>query len=668
MNSRILFSLVLATQMFVFRLSLIAQDTVHVWELSEVRLQSEKEYANPYTDVDVWIELDGPEFTKRIYGFWDGGNNFIVRFVANKKGEWSWKSASSSSDPGLDGKHGSVTAIGWTETELRENPLRRGFIRATSNKHALMFDDGTPYFAIGDTWFSMGADRFKWYDDTVKRPIGPKAGFKDYVRLRKEQGFNWINMIATYPNWMTDDSSYHLRMYDSARTTIRSAWREFGENSAKNMDNEGGRPFMFPGKVPGYENFFPDMDRINPEYFKYIDRKIAYLNENGFVPFMEAFRRDASLLWSKYYKWPESYVRFLQYFYARYHAYNVILGPVHLDIIQGTISPAELSHAIGIVQERYGPLPFGNLLSANANPSTLENWGDSSWVTLHQIGNKREHDHYWYLTEIFRSKYPAPALNGEPYYAGYKDARGEGIGVGYSLGADGNTMRDNEIVRSGAYGCFLSGGLAGHVYGAEGIWGGDIEPAAPVQMWYAFTWTSAAQMKYLAKFTLSVGPRYQELVPNADLISPNKTNEIFSYRGWAYCARTDDRNIFLAYFEPECLQSHVRGAHTNGVYRAQWYDPRNGTWHDANNGRLASNNVGTIRLPPVPKGGDWGLKLIYEGPNDPNNPIAQVQYIGRQWIGRREQYLRTYLPYAAILITFAVGIFWWRRKFSLTMR
>jgi hypothetical protein len=120
-----------------------------------------------------------------------------------------------------------------------------------------MFDDGTPYFAIGDTWFSMGADRFKWYDDTVKRPIGPIAGFKDYVRLRKEQGFNWINMIATYPNWMTDDSSYHLRYARLAKTTIRSAWMEFGKNSAKNMDNEGGRPFIVSRKGAGVWKFLP---------------------------------------------------------------------------------------------------------------------------------------------------------------------------------------------------------------------------------------------------------------------------------------------------------------------------------------------------------------------------------------------------------------------------
>ncbi len=77
------------------------------------------------------------------------------------------------------------------------------------------------------------------------------------------------------------------------------------------MDNEGGRPFFFPGKVPGYENYFPDMGRINPAYFKYIDRKIAYLNANRFVPFLEASRRDASLPWYQYYKWPDSYSRYL---------------------------------------------------------------------------------------------------------------------------------------------------------------------------------------------------------------------------------------------------------------------------------------------------------------------------------------------------------------------
>jgi hypothetical protein len=202
-------------------------------------------------------------------------------------------------------------------------------------------------------------------------------------------------------------------------------------------------------------------------------------------------------------------------------------------------------------------------------------------------------------------------LNGEPYYAGYKDARGPGS-VNYDRGAPGGTDLDNQFVRSCMYGCFLSGGLAGHVYGAEGIWGADIEPSAPVHMWEAFQWRSSDEMKYLAKFAFSVGKRYQELVPIADLVSPDKTHDILSYEGWAYCARTPDKKIFLAYFEKGCPRSQVRGTILNSVYRAQWYDPRNGTWNDVGNGKVTSSKIGNIYLPDFPSDTDWGLRLVFE--------------------------------------------------------
>ena len=590
-----------------------SSNVIHIWEKQELTFIAANTYKNAYTDVIVWVDLTGPGFSKRVYGFWDGGQTFHLRVVATQPGTWTWKSGSSPEDPGLSGKSGSFTAVNWTEAEKNENPLRRGFVRATANKHALEHADGTPFFIIGDTWYSVPANRFKWYDDNNERPIGPTAGFKDYVGYRKAQGYNWLNIIAAFPNWMTDDKSWHIVMNDSAKTTVRSAWLEFGTGSAKNMDNEGGRPFFFPGKVPGYENQFPDMDRINPEYFKYLDRKIDYLNANGFVPFIEVSRRDAGLCWYKYYGWPDSYARFIQYIFSRYQANNTVLSPIHLDIIDETVSPDDYTNAIHVVEKKFGPPPFGTLLSANANPSTLENWGDDSWVTLHQIGNMREHNNYWYLTEIFNLKNPTPALNGEPYYSGYRDARGPGS-ANYTRGATGGTELDNEFCRSGTYGSFLSGGLAGHVYGAEGIWGADIEPTAPVKMWDAFQWRSGAEVQYLKSFAFSIGKRYQELVPLADLVSPNKTHETLSYQGWAYCARTDDKQIFLAYFEKGCPLSQVRGAKLNSVYHAQWFNPRDGSWLDVGKGKLVANKIGIIELPEFPSDTDWGLKLIYEGP------------------------------------------------------
>ena len=580
----------------------------HVWDKQELTFEASRQYTNPYTAVTVWVELTGPHFKKRVYGFWDGGQTFRVRLVADEPGTWTWTSSSSPVDDGLSGKSGSFEAVPWSEAEKEANPLRRGFLRSTPNHHALEHADGTPFFALGDTWWSLGANRFRWYDDDQERPIGPTAGFKDYVRYRKAQGFNWINLIAAFPNWMTDGQPWHVVMDDAARTTVRSAWLEFGANSAKNMDNEGGRPFFFPGKVPGYENMFPDVDRINPAYFHYLDRKIDYLNAQGMVPFMEVSRRDASLCWKKYYAWPDSYARFIQYIWSRYQANHTVLSPIHLDIISESVGPSDYMSAIRLVLEKFGPPPFGTLLSANANPSTLENWGEASWVTLHQIGNMREHNNYWYLTEIFQSSHPQPALNGEPYYSGYVDARG--LNGGYKYGAPGGTEKDDQFVRSAMYGSFLSGGLAGHVYGAEGIWGGDIEAQAPVKMWDAFQWRSAEQMRHLRTFAFSIGKRYQELVPDADLISPNKTQELRSYEGWAYCARTPDKELFLAYFEKGCPRSQVRGARLDTPYRAQWFDPRTGAWHAMGGGTLRSSVIGIIMLPQVPTDTDWGLQLL----------------------------------------------------------
>jgi hypothetical protein len=354
------------------------------------------------------------------------------------------------------------------------------------------------------------------------------------------------------------------------------------------------------------------VDRINPEYFKYVDRKIDYLNEQGFVPFIEVSRRDASECWKKYYSWPDSYSRFIEYIWSRYQANNTVLSPIHLDIIQESITVPDFVNAIDLVMKKYGPPPFGTLLSANANPSTLVNWGENSWVTLHQVGNKREHEYYWYMTEIFRDPQTRPALNGEPYYSGYVDARG--LNGGYKYGAPGGTEKDDQYVRSAMYGNFLSGGLAGHVYGAEGIWGADIESVAPIKMWDAFQWNSAAQMKYLRTFAFSIGKRYQELVPDEDLVVPNKTHIVKGYEGWAYAARTPDKKIFLAYFEKGCPRSLVRGAQVMSLYRAQWFDPRKGAWSDIGNGTLKADNIGEISLPDFPSDMDWGLSLTYTGP------------------------------------------------------
>ena len=579
--------------------------TYHVWEKVEITLYASKSYENPYRQVEVWVDLKGPGFNKRCYGFWDGDNMFRVRVLATAPGTWIWNSGSNQRDSGLNGKTGRFVAIAWEEAAKTENPCRRGMVKASANGHAFEYADGTPFFLLGDTWWSVPTFRYKWYDDDKQRPIGPHAGFKDYIAFRRKQGFNCIAMIAAFPNWANDGKPASLKTADG--TVLRSAWKQPGTKSAKNMhDEDGNRAFLFPGRVPGYENHFPDVDRINPKYFRNLDRKIDYLNSQGFVPFIEVSRRDIGQAWKKYYQWPQSYTRYIQYLWSRYQANSCLFSPIHLDSTGATIPPEQWNLAANKVIERYGRPPFGTLAGTNSNPSTLRNFGHvdkAKWLTFHQIGNKRTHDLYPYLTEIFNASPPVPGINGEPYYAGM-------------LGAAGGTETSALYCRSGMYGSVLSGGLGGHIYGAGGwgggMWGGNVEDAADNHIWDVIKWQSADQMQHLRTFILSEGSRYQELVPSANLLSPNRSGKANSCIGWAYCARTAKQDFFLLYFEKDCPQATLSGALSNGKYKARWCNPRTGDWMNA--GILIANSSGRISLPNFPGNTaksrtDWGLKL-----------------------------------------------------------
>jgi len=579
--------------------------TVHVWEKVEITLNAGKHYDNPYTEVEVWVDLEGPGFEKRCYGFWDGDNVFRVRVLAVAPGLWKWNSGSNQIDPGLNGKSGEFTAVDWPETGKEANPCRRGMIRASANGHAFEYSDGTPYFLLGDTWWSVPTFRYKWYGDNKQRPIGPNAGFKDYVRFRRKQDFNCIAMIAAFPNWSNDDKPASLKMPDE--TVLRSAWKQAGTESAKDMhDEEGNLAFLFPGKIPGYEKYFPDVDRINPKYFRNMDRKIDYLNSQGFVPFIEVSRRDIGQGWKKYYEWPQSYIRYIQYIWSRYQANICLFSPIHLDWTGSTIKAEEWNLAANRVIEKYGHPPFGTLAGTNSNPSTLRNFGHTDkakWLTFHQIGNRRTHDLYPFLTEIFNASPPVPGINGEPYYAGME-------------GAEGDSETSALYCRSAMYGSVLSGGLGGHIYGAGGwdggMWGGNVEDAAQNHIWDVIKWRSADQMRHLRTFILSEGGRYRDLVPSANLIKPNRAGKAKSCTGWSYCARTEDKDFFVLYFEKDCPKANISGAILMGKYETVWFNPRTGSWRDA--GVLSASSAGVIDLPSFPGNitrsrNDWAMKL-----------------------------------------------------------
>jgi hypothetical protein len=479
-------------------------------------------------------------------------------------------------------------------------------ISSSANGHAFQYADGTPFFLIGDTWWATPTFRYPWRDDDTIRPMGPTAGFKEYIAYRKNQEYNCVAILAALPNWNNDDKPARLIAEDG--TIIRSGWVQAGTKSAKTMTDEAGnRAFMFPGKVTGYESYFPDVERINPEYFKSLDRKIDYLNSQGFVPFIEVARRDIGQAWKKYYPWPDSYMRYIQYIWSRYQANICLYSPIHFDYDRETIPADDWNTAANMVIDKYGHPPFGTLAGTNPTGSSLHNWGHTDrarWLTFHQIGNLRTHDSFSLLTEIFRTEPAVPAINGEPYYDGMENAEG---------GSDEAAL----WCRSAMYGSVLSGGLGGHIYGAGGwsggVWSGEVELESKYPMWKVFQWQSGDQIRHLKKFLLSEEQKYQDLVPCSERILPNQSAGPKVTTGWAYGAATPENDLLMLYFEKGCPQAVVTGVNPKAKYNANWFDPRNGRWIHVDIPQVAEE-TGRIILPPFPdntdlSGMDWAIKL-----------------------------------------------------------
>jgi hypothetical protein len=596
---------------------------VHVWEMKQISLKAEKDYENCYTDVTCWIELKGPNFSKRIYGFWDGGRDFLVRIVATEPGNWQWTSGSNQPDDnGLNNHSGEFTAVDWSEEEKQQNPNRHGFVRPTPNGHALQYADGTPFFMIGDTWLAGTTWRLPFRGVTPAKNYtpGPGIGFEDAVAYRKKQGFNSASMIACFPNWESDcnPSTYA----DSSGLYLRNAWEKFDyfvdgdELTAKNMRDEyGNRPFQMSDEHKGVADF----DRINPEYFQSLDKKMQYLSDQGFVPLLETIRRDNCPAWKAYFDFNESFARYVQYLISRYGAYNMLFSGIHLDWIpkEYSLTADEFNEALIYHLKKYGPLPFGQPHTTLINNSTYLQFGHNQscpWLTMHSVGNKpRDHRVAETIETLFKLEPPYPAINFEPYYTGWNHE----INMPNGERPPADSTRDNYFSRAQMYGSVLSGALSGHVHGTAAY---DVtttgEPAGTrPHFWDALKYESARYMQHLAAFILSEGDKYQQLQLGSENIHPQKAphSPPMGLDGWSYMMCTPEKDFAMLYFENQAVLPTLSDFKPDSSYRIQWFNPKTGQWKDSV--VIKSDEKGTLTMPEFPDGEnpsitDWAAKIL----------------------------------------------------------
>ncbi|MCQ2462751.1 MAG: DUF4038 domain-containing protein [Clostridia bacterium] len=169
------------------------------WLMNEIVLTSGREYTDPFNDVDVSLVLAGNGVKYTVPGFWDGGSTWRVRFVCPSEGTWYYKTVcTDGGNAGLDGIRGKVVC---REYSGDKEIYRHGFVTTSYGKKYITYDDGTPFFYLGDTHWSLGDETVDMVKAiTEKRagqgftviqsePIGAKFDFTDGIKQNDMPGF-----------------------------------------------------------------------------------------------------------------------------------------------------------------------------------------------------------------------------------------------------------------------------------------------------------------------------------------------------------------------------------------------------------------------------------------------------------------------------------------------
>lgn len=147
------------------------------WRVTEIEFVSDKSYSNGFNDVDldvVFTHSNGTEL--KVPAFWNKGKNWKVRFAPPLSGEWIFRTICSDNlNTGMYNKTGNISVAEYKgDLEI----YKHGFVKTTPNQRYFTYNDGTPFFYLGDTHWNM--------------PVNTFDNFKTIINKRVLQGFTVI--------------------------------------------------------------------------------------------------------------------------------------------------------------------------------------------------------------------------------------------------------------------------------------------------------------------------------------------------------------------------------------------------------------------------------------------------------------------------------------------
>lgn len=489
------------------------------WTIFETQLTSVKQYDNPVQEIKVDVTFTAPDGTTRTFkGFWNGRDEWRVRFSPDQIGTWKYTTTCTDvSNTGLHNQSGSFECTAYSG----DNPLyQRGELRLSDNKRYIEYNDGTPYFFMGDTVWCGPA--FAKMDD-----------WNVFLQDRVEKNFNAIQFVT-------------------------AQWRMFDK------DRDGNRTFT------GH-----DAIEINPNYFQRLDAYVDEINNAGLfaVPVvLWAIRGDANPGFSL----PvDQRIVLAEYIIARYGAHQVLWFLGGDGNYSGEL--AEDWHKIGraVLSKDQHRLTTMHVRGESWVGDEFRNepWFDFlTYQSGHGDSDKTfNFIHHGPPANDWEKEPTLPIINTEPNYEGHN-------------GYKNRKVHNDHSVRRAAYWSLLVSPTAGVSYGGQGIWGWHNEVSVPVNHnnaglgspWYiAKDLPGSFSMMELVDFFDSI--EWWRLEPAPDMVINQPGNDNASL--YIAAAKTDTGDTAVIYI-PEGMEVKIN---TKGLTatKAQWYHPRVGGWIDA---------------------------------------------------------------------------------------
>ena len=526
-------------------------EKVEVWKRTDIILKSSATYDNPYKDVEidaVFTHEDGTEIA--LYGFWNGDNEWRIRFSPTKVGVWSYViNCSNTADTGLHNQKGKLLAVENTGTTALD---QHGFVKISENGRYFTYDDGTPFYWLGDT---------NW------------------------QAPNYVSISqCNYPDCLCGNQFLHeLNDRLTKGFTVYQTYFDSGESDGGGQLATTSEPSIWTDKY----------DTINPDTFSdKIDRMFDALADSGMVIALGlGVHSHTTNAMGK-----EHLDRVTRYLTARYASYPVVW--ITAQEITGEPQYELWNSSAKIVDAGDG---YNHPQGAHQFPMGVDNsyvakLDGEEWHEFYalQAGHgptfapKSLYEGYWNNS---RNETPKPYIEAEANY--------EDIYCGGFNGYDASRIAAWKANLSGSY---------GFTYGVTGVWANNYSTAGNMGWYLSFNYEpwymgidkpGSYEMTYLRRFF--------EYADFSTLI-PRFNDEAYSnlFDETKVVASSEDGKTYAAYFYNASFSTgELRGLNANETYSAKWYNPLTGKFVVISNSITVENGV--YKIPQKPTTGDWAL-------------------------------------------------------------